>query len=760
MTEKTPELTIQQKTLLVSGKSFWRTYDFEEAGVNGLLITDGPAGLRLQPDKKADSLGLNVSRPSTCFPAHSALACSFDKALIKSVGKRIGQEATSFGVNVLLAPAVNIKRNPLCGRNFEYFTEDPYLCGALAKEYIEGVQSEGVGACIKHFACNNKELGRTVYDSAVDVRTLREIYLTAFEIAITEAKPVAVMTAYNRLNGTFCNENEWLLQKVLREEWGHNGIVVSDWGGTYDRVSAIKAGADLEMPQCKFSANEITSALENAELSEEELTACTDRIEKLSKKLTAPREATACDFEEHAEFAVTCAESCAVLLKNDGVLPLNGSEKFVLIGEFAKTPVYQGGGSSHVNPTKITSLYGCLKDKTGFSGYSRGYRADGKKSKKLVNKALKLAKNVQTVIISVGLSAGDSEGIDRDNIRLPDGQTGLISALVSAGKKVIAVLSCGGAVETDWDNGVSALLFAGLNGQGGAEATGNILFGKANPSGKLAETFPLSLEDVPSTAFFNNDPYKVEYKEGMDVGYRYFYGKQLKYPFGFGLSYSAFEYSDLTVEEDGVSFNLKNTGSLDGAEVCQLYIGYPENAHAPQIQLKGFEKVYLTAGEVKRVQIPFDGYSFRSFNALKNKWEVAKGKYALYIGSSSEHLHLKGYLEKEGVEEIPPADTSHLAGKDYPVPCDRKGRVVVDLHTPFSEIARSRARLMRLAIKITLKVTKNSPTFGGTIKFAHVRTGAQFTRFDAVQADGLLRLFNGKYFSGVYKIIRGEKKKK
>lgn len=760
MAEKTSNLTIQQKTLLVSGKSFWRTYGFEEAGVNGLLITDGPAGLRLQPDKKADSLGLNASRPSTCFPAHSALACSFDKELLKSVGKRIGKEATSFGVNVLLAPAVNIKRNPLCGRNFEYFTEDPYLCGVLAKEYIEGVQSEGVGACIKHFACNNKELGRTVYDSAVDMRTLREIYLTAFEIAITEAKPVAVMTAYNRLNGTFCNENEWLLQKVLREEWGHNGIVVSDWGGTYDRISAIKAGADLEMPQCKFSSNEIRTALEMGELSEEELTACTDRIEELSKKLTAEWEITDCDFEEHASFSVTCAEKCAVLLKNDGVLPLKDGENFVLLGEFARTPVYQGGGSSHVNPTEVTSLYGCLKDKSGFSGYYRGYRADGKKSKKLVNKALKIAKTIQTAIISVGLSAGDAEGIDRDNIRIPDGQTELISALVSAGKKVVAVLSCGGAVETDWDKGVSALLFAGLNGQGGAEAVSNILFGKVNPSGKLAETFSLSLEDVPSSAYFNSDPYKVEYKEGMDVGYRHFYGKPLKYPFGFGLSYTTFEYSDLTIERDGVSFNLKNTGRLDGVEVCQLYIGYPENAHAPKIQLKGFEKVYLTAGEVKRVQIPFDGYSFRSFNALKDKWEVAKGKYAIYIGSSSEHFHLTGFLDMDGAEDIPPADTSHLAGKDYPLIRDKKGRVIVDLHTPFSEIALSRARLIRLAIKITLKVTKNSPTVGGTMRFAHVRTGAQFTRFDAVQTDGLLRLFNGKYFSGVYKIIRGEKKKK
>lgn len=760
MADRPQNLTIQQKTLLVSGKSFWRTYSFEEDGVKGLLFSDGPAGLRLQFENKSDSMGLHVSKPATCFPAHSALACSFDRELLKICGESIGREARSSGVNILLAPAVNIKRNPLCGRNFEYFTEDPYLCGVLAREYIDGVQSAGTGACIKHFACNNKELGRTVYDSAVDGRTLREIYLTAFEIAITQAKPVAVMTAYNRLNGTFCNENEWLLRNVLRGEWGHNGIVISDWGGTYDRVSALKAGADLEMPQCKFSANQINAALENGELSEEELTLCTDRITELSEKLNSQPEIGGCDYNKHVALAVTSAEQCAVLLKNDGVLPLKSGEKFVLLGEFAQKPIYQGGGSSHVCPTEITSLLGCLKEKEGFAGYSRGYRADGKRSKKLLKRAINLAKNVETVILSIGLSSGDAEGIDRSDIRLPDCQTELISALNTAGKKVIAILSCGGAVETDWDTGVCALLFAGLNGQGGAKAVGNILFGKVNPSGKLAETFPLGLEDVPSSKYFNDDPYTVEYKEGMNVGYRYFHGKPLKYPFGFGLSYTTFGYSDLTVEEDGVSFNLKNTGLSDGAEACQLYIGFPENAHAPEIQLKGFEKVYLKAGETKRVKIPFDGYSFRSFNALKNKWETVKGNYALYIGASSEDFRLTGYIQRDGVQEVPPADASCLKGKEYPVNLDKKGRVIVDLHTPFSEIARSRARLIRLAVKTTLKVTKNSPTVGGTMRFAHVRTGAQFTRFDAVQAEGLLRLFNGKYFSGVYKIIRGEKKKK
>ena len=749
-------LSLKQKARLLSGKSFWQTQDFKEAGVESITFSDGPSGLRVQAGK-TDSMGLNASKASTCFPAHSALACTFNQGLVREVGATLGEEAAHFGVNVLLAPAINIKRNPLNGRNFEYFSEDPYLSGVMGREYIAGVQSNGVGACVKHFAANNKELGRTVYDSAVDMRTLREIYLTAFEIAVKGAQPAAVMTAYNRLNGVYCSENKWLISDVLRGEWGHDGIVVSDWGGTYNRVAGAKAGLDVEMPLCKFSADEIVEAVKRGELTEEELNACAQRIVDLSDKLNGQRISTECDFEAHAAFAEKCAEECAVLLKNDGVLPLK-AEKIALIGDIAKNAV-QGGGSSKVNPTRVTTLLQCFEGEENFVGFARGYNQNGKSSKKLIKNALKLAKNADIVICAVGISAGEAEGMDRENIRLAQNQIELLTALKQTGKKIVAVLSCGGAVETNWDEGVNALLLAGLNGQGGAKAVKKILFGEICPSGKLAETWAHKLEDLPSTQYFNgNSPYKVEYKEGMRVGYRGLAGA--KYPFGFGLSYTQFGYSSIQKNPHFVQFFIKNEGNFDGAEAVQMYIEYPENTHSPKLQLKGFTKIFLKAGEGATVTIPFDEYSFRSFDTGSGKWVQVAGKYKIYIGASSEDLRLCAEIDLDGVEEVPAADCESVTAQDYEITRNKKGRVVADFTTPFSELKNSRGLLGRLAVKIAFAATKKYPTANGSMRYVPLRTAAQFAKFGKVRASGLVDIMGGHALRGIGKLIRGEKKDK
>lgn len=754
MNSKISTLSTYEKTLLVCGKGFWDTYSFEEKGISSIKFSDGPSGLRVQRDGKSDSMGLNVSKPATSFPSHSSLSCSFNENLCYETARRMGEEGAYFGVNVILAPAINIKRNPLCGRNFEYFSEDPYLSGKLGGKFVSGIQFTGIGACVKHFAANNKEFGRTVSDSVIDKRTLREIYLTPFEIAVKTGKPYAVMTAYNRLNGVFCNENPFLIKDVLRGEWGFDGVVLSDWGGTYNRVSAIKAGADLEMPGCKFSVNEVMSAIKDGTLTEDELDFCAENIIRLSEKEVKKQ---VCDFDEHARFAVKCAAECAVLLKNDGVLPLKENEKIALIGEFAKDAVFQGGGSSRVNPKLSSSLFSTLKHEV----YARGYRSNGKKSVNLIKKAVKACKNCDTIVCVLGLKAGDHEGMDRESILLPENQINLLRALKCTGKKVVAVLSCGGAVDTSWDEGVNALLFAGLNGQGGAEAVSDILTGKENPSGKLSETFPFDIKDVASYKYFGGNAYYTLYKEGMNVGYRGYEEGKVKYPFGFGLSYTNFGYSDLKVGQDGVEFTLKNTGNSDGAEAAQMYVSFPENANSSRIQLKGFKKVFLSAGEESKVFIPFDEFTFRSFDVLSDKWKTVSGNYKIFVGSSSDNLILKGEIEKTGdITGVTAVDTSSLTPCEYKLNLNKKGRVIVDLHTPFSELKNSRASLVRLVSRCALAVTRKNPTVGGTLTYAHVRTGAQFSRFDRVRTEGLLDAFNGRYIRGIYKMIKGERRKK
>ena len=722
-------LTLKQKCSLLTGGGYWTSASVPEYGIPEIRFSDGPSGLRPQGDK-GDNLGENKSFPATCFPSHSALACSWNKQLVHGVGKRIGEEAVTYGVDVVLAPDINIKRDALNGRNFEYFSEDPYVNGKLGAAFANGVQSAGVGACLKHFAANNREFARMVCDSVVDERTLREIYLTGFEIAVKESKPFAVMSAYNRLNGIYCNENEKLLGVILRGEWGFDGIVVSDWGGTNDRVKAVKAGADLEMPPCKFSAEEVEAAVKSGALDEKYVDECAERIIRLATRVKP--EKTLCDTKEHSEFSKTCAEQCAVLLKNDGALPIKNGEKFALIGDIAVNPIIQGGGSSKVNPENTFSLYGCLKDKA--IGFERGYKQSGE-SKRLASRALRLCEEADSVVFCAGLYDGDNEGADRQNASLPENQIKLLKKICSLGKRVTVIIFCGCAVETDWDKDVNAVLYAGLSGQAGASAIADILTGKANPSGKLSESFPLKVTPRSS------DPYTEIYGEGMNVGYRS--GNPVKYPFGHGLSYTQFGYSDLTVNGSGVEFTLTNVGEVFGGEAVQLYVKFPQNAHSPELQLKGFDKIFLNAGESKRVFIPFDEYTFRSFDTANNRWTEAAGEYGIIIASSSADLRLYGSITRTGAESVPLCDTSPLKSRGYTIKRNKKGRVIADLHTPFCELKNAKGFFGRAFSGITLKLVKNKKTVYGSLQYLPLRTLAQYGKMKKSTIKKLIYAFNG-----------------
>ena len=723
------KLTLKEKASLLTGGGYWSSMPLKNAGVPEIRFADGPSGLRPQGDK-GDNLGESKSFPATCFPSHSALACSWNRSLIYGVGKRIGEEAASYGVDVVLAPALNVKRDALCGRNFEYFSEEPYLNGKLGAEFVNGLKSAGAEACLKHFAANNREFARMVCDSAVDERTLREIYLTAFEIAVKESKPAAVMTAYNRLNGVYCNQNEKLLRGILRGEWGFEGIVVSDWGGTYSRVDAVRAGADLEMPPCRFSADEIIGAVERGELEEKYIDECAERIIALAKREKPKR--TLSDTEEHSRFSRTCAEQCAVLLKNDGALPLKENERFALIGEAALQPLIQGGGSSKVEPENTDSLYEILKVKA--TGFERGYKKKGK-SKKLFSRALKLCKRADSVIFCAALYSGDTEGADREDARLPQEQLQLLNEIYKLGKKVTVVVFCGCAIETDWDERASAVLYAGLSGQSCAGAVADVLTGKVNPSGKLTESFPYTADASERL------PYGEVYSEAMGVGYRA--EKEYKYPFGYGLSYTRFGYSDLSVSETGVSFTVTNTGECAGGEAVQLYVRYPENANAPKLQLKGFDKVFLAAGESKRVSIDFDEYTFRSFDTSSGEWALAEGEYVIFIGASSADLRLSAKVMRSGVKYIPPCDTSRLQARGYEIKKDKKGRVACDLHTPLCEIKNARGLFGRLFAKSILRFVRNRKTVYGSMQYLPLRTLAQYGKMKKSTVEKLIYAFNG-----------------
>lgn len=656
------KMTLEKKIAFCSGKSFWKTKDFPEHGIPSLFLSDGPHGLRKQ-EGESDHLGLNASRATTCFPTASAVASTWDLSLLEKMGEAIGKEAVKVGVNVVLGPGTNMKRNPLCGRNFEYFSEDPFLSGKLSAAWINGVQSTGTGVSLKHFALNNQELKRMSSDVRVDERALREYYLPAFEIAVKEADPTTLMCAYNMVEGTYCSDNKRLINDILREEWGFKGAVMTDWGAMNDRIEAFKAGLDLEMPgsQGRFD-KEVKQAVEEGKLDEAYIDACVDRLLTLIDRTTNRNAENISEdvFENNHKLAYEVALAGGVLLKNeDNILPIDKSERIAVIGKLSEVPRYQGTGSSLVSPTKLTSLLEAMKAASEKVEYSQGYTINDKEDESLVSMAVKLAASVDKVILCIGLTdIFESEGFDRLHMRIPSNQISLLKAVAAVNSKIIVVLVGGSAVEMPWETYAKAILHMQLSGQAGGEAAADLLLGKASPCGKLSETYPIKYEDVVNSSYYGVNPKQTPYLESMYCGYRYFTTakKAVRYPFGFGLSYTKFKYSDINVEDSGnynieVSFNITNTGDFEGAEIAQVYVSaQTAGAYRPLRELKGFEKVSLKPGETKRVKVTLDKRSFAIFDEGKRDWVVESGTYKIQIGSNCEDIRLETALKLEGTE--------------------------------------------------------------------------------------------------------------
>lgn len=660
------EMTLEEKAGMCSGKDFWHLKGVERLGIPEVMVSDGPHGLRKQA-AEADHLGLNESIKAVCFPTACATACSFDRDLLEEMGERIGDECQAEDLSVILGPAVNIKRSPLCGRNFEYFSEDPYLASQMAAAHIKGVQSKNVGTSIKHFAANNQEHRRMSCSSEVDERTLREIYLAAFETAIKEAKPDTVMCSYNRINGEFASENHWLLTEVLRDEWGFDGYVMSDWGAVNDRVKGLKAGLELEMPASGGTTDkEIVEAVKNGELDEAVLDRAVERILNIVFKFVDNRQEGKFDKEEDHKLAAKIEAESMVLLKNEGVLPLpTQGKKIAFIGKFAEAPRFQGGGSSHINSFKITGALEAVKEVAQVT-YAQGY--DIKEDvidQDMLNQAVETAKEADVAVIFAGLpDAFESEGYDRSHMRMPQCQNTLISEIAKVQENVVVVLHNGSPVEMPWADEVKGILEAYLGGQAVGQAEVDVLFGKANPCGKLAETIPYKLADNPSYLNFPGDGQTVEYNEGVFVGYRYYDTKEMpvRYPFGYGLSYTTFEYSDLQLSADRikdtdtlkVTLKVKNTGDRAGKEIVQLYVADKTGAACrPVKELKNFVKVELQPQEEKTVEMELDKRSFAWYNTQIHDWYAASGEYEILAAASSRDIRLKKTVYVESTTELP-----------------------------------------------------------------------------------------------------------
>ena len=655
------KLTLDEKVSMLSGSTNWLTQPVKRDGIDipAVRMSDGPSGLRREKIGKGVNI-MQTPEPATCFPGAVTTASSWDVDLVEEVGEAIAVEAQSLGVSTVLGPGVNIKRGPLCGRNFEYFSEDPFLAGRMGGAWVHGVQKKNVGTSLKHYLANNQEYIRMTIDSIVDERTLREIYMPAFEHIVKEEHPTTVMCSYNRLNGTYLSDHKRFLTDILREEWGYKGIVVSDWGAVNDRAEGVKAGLDLEMPGSKgLNDDTVYKALEAGTLTEEDIDKVVLRLIRFAYENTVREiEGVTFDIEKHNAIARKAAEGGAVLLKNDGILPLNKNQNIAVIGKLAKKIRYQGGGSSHILPTKLTSFTDAL-DKVGQPyEYADGYVLKGEGYKKsLINKAVKAAKDKDVVLLFIGLTdAFESEGYDRHHIKMPSSHVTLINEILKVNKNVVVVLSCGSPVEIgDWDKSVKGILNLYLGGQAGGEAAYNLLYGKVNPSGKLAETFPVHEDDYLGSKYFRMGPRTVEYREGIYVGYRYYDSakKRVKYPFGYGLSYTQFEYSNLRISANAinegdpltVTFTVKNVGKVAGAEIAQLYVSDVESTlYRPAQELKGFKKVFLQPGEEKDVEITLDSRAFAYYNVAIKDWHVESGDFKILVGASSRDIKLEGIV--------------------------------------------------------------------------------------------------------------------
>lgn len=863
------KMSLEQKASLTSGKDFWQSMNIDELGIPSMFLSDGPHGIRKQA-AAADHLGLNKSIPATCYPTAATMANTWNPELGEEMATCLGAEAVALKVNVLLGPGTNMKRNPRCGRNFEYFSEDPYLAGKMASAYIRGIQSNGISACVKHFALNNQEERRMVIDTIVDERTIREIYLTAFEMAVKEGGTKCIMSSYNMLNGKHTNENMHLMQDILRKEWGYKNVVVTDWAGENLRVPGMIAGNELEMPgtngdtnldieravrkykeyQAKVAAGEMTQEafdeaaakgeiLDEAILDENldrllDLIFTTDAVykDKEAKKRDGEAHAEPVDMEAHMRvsaqeegaqytnaasekadkhtvvfdelkhhaMALRAAQESVVLLKNEGnVLPLSKETKVAIIGDFAKEPRYQGAGSSVVNPTRLDTALEVLEEcGVNSVGYAQGFDRYGKKKQKLVDEACELAKKADVALVYVGLDeVTEAEGLDRENIYLPECQVDLVNALAATGTKIVAVLSCGSSIEMAWDEKCTAVVHAYLGGQAGAKAVLDVVMGAVNPSGKLSESYPVKYEDCSSASHFPGKQVSVEYREGPFIGYRYYDTAEVpvKYAFGYGLSYTTFAYSDLEVSKEGVSFTLTNTGKRDGAEVAQLYIGKKDSdIIRPKKELKGFKKVFLKAGESKKVTIPFDDKSFRYYNVDTLNWEVEGGEYQIYIAAAVNDVKLEGVIEQAGTGAKSPYDKaklpSYFSGKVADVSSEefeallqtgadsvkyvrpnpsynfyKKNRMVIHANCTVADLRYSKRWVGRafagaITLAINLLRAIGNRTLANTLIMGvyhqPMRGMAKFGGFGTYKMNGLIAMFNGHFFKGLGMFISGD----
>lgn len=661
------EMTLEEKASLCSGRDFWHSQNVDRLGIPSAMMCDGPHGLRKQKGE-GDHLGINESIETVCYPTASALAASFDRELLRELGETLGEECQTEDVAMLLGPGLNMKRSSLCGRNFEYFSEDPYLAGELGAAYIGGLQSRGVAACVKHFAANNQETRRMSGSSNLEERTLHEIYLPAFEAAVKKGKTRSIMCAYNGINGTFCAENEMLLTDILRKKWGYEGFVVTDWGAVKDRVKGIAAGVDLEMPGGLGTQDElIVKAVREGRLSEEKLDETVERILCFIRDYKAARQPdTVIDRKKMSEKSGDFAARCAVLLKNEGVLPVDRTKKIAFIGEFAEKPRYQGAGSSHINVSHTVSALEAAKAAGMDILYAKGYDVHHEgANEELLQEAVETAGRADVAILFAGLpDAYETEGADRDNMELPAAQNRLVENIAKVQKKVAVVLHGGAPMELPWAEKVGAILCMYLGGERVGEAAVDLVTGSKNPSGKLAETWPMRLEDNPSWLNFPGVDGQVNYREDIYIGYRYYDKKNMDvlFPFGHGLSYTQFVYSGLKLDKVSmketdtltVACRVKNTGSVAGSEAVQLYV-QEKNPHAsrPVRELKGFEMVTLQPGEEKEVSFVLDSRGFAYYEERIHDWYVESGEYLVEIGASSRNIRLSGSVKVQGCKEIP-----------------------------------------------------------------------------------------------------------
>lgn len=641
------QLSTEDKIRLCSGKDFWHLESFPDLGIPEINVSDGPHGLRKQLEN-SDQLGLSDSIAATCFPTASLSACSWDKELLYKLGQIIGEEAIQQKVSVLLGPGVNIKRHPLCGRNFEYFSEDPLLGGLLASSFIQGVQSQGIGTSLKHFAGNNQECERMSSSSNIDQRALREIYLKPFELAVKQAQPWSVMCSYNKLNGIYSSSNPRLLTQVLRHEWGFKGLVISDWGAAHQRSVDLQAGLDLEMPgNHQFYLNQVKLALANKTLKMEDVDrSALNVLDLINKSCPALRRQVTIDIQSHRDFARKLAQESIVLLTNKNhFLPLDPLKKIVVIGELAQKARYQGSGSSQVHPYQIESLLDGLNASAISYDYKQGYTLKDKKNLSYIPAAIEGITANQSVVVFVGLTDEDeSEGFDRTDLSLPEAHNALIDAVLEKTSQVIVILAGGAPVEMHWVHRVAAILNGYLPGEAGGPALVDILFGKVNPSGKLAETYPISMASLPSSASYGKEHQQINYRESIFVGYRYFDSAKAEvlFPFGHGLSYTTFDYRNLSYAENVLSFTLTNTGAQTGSEIVQVYLSNRTQVNFfASHELKAFEKVTLKAQESRVIHIALDTSAFEYYDSSYQRFVCAAGEYELQVGASSRDLRLR-----------------------------------------------------------------------------------------------------------------------